>query len=81
MTAIILPEAATDGIKFEDGTIATIYDWKEHRTPYYRYDWHIGGHNSAAIDRIHEVLDEYRKLVQLDKPRFVGAKKHPYAFI
>ena len=47
-------------LQFEDGTIASIYDWKEHSTPFYRYDWHIGGHDSNAIDRIHEVLDEYR---------------------
>ena len=48
-------------LQFEDGTIASIYDWKERSTPFYRYDWHIGGHDNAAIDRIHEVLDKYRK--------------------
>jgi hypothetical protein len=30
-------------LQFEDGTIATIYDWKTRGTPYGQYDWHIGG--------------------------------------
>ena len=41
-------------LKFEDGTIATIYDWKTGRTPMGQYEWHIGGHSSDAVDRILE---------------------------
>lgn len=68
-------------LQFEDGTIATIYDWKERNTPFYRYDWHIGGHNSNAINSIHEVLDEYRMQAQSVKTLRTGFKKHPYSFI
>ena len=55
-------EEETDGkiscdwvIKFTDGTLATIYDWKED----IKYDrvtkWHIGGHSKAAV---YNVIDE-----------------------
>jgi hypothetical protein len=42
---------------FEDGTVATIYDWKLDSTPFYEYDWHIGGRSAEAVDRVLEVLD------------------------
>jgi hypothetical protein len=68
-------------LQFEDGTIASIYDWKERNTPFYRYDWHIGGHNSNAIDSIHKILDEHRTRAQSVKTLRTGFKKHPYSFI
>ena len=49
-------------LKFEDGTVATIYDYKEYRTPKGVYDWHIGGQftesdaEQSAPARIAEVL-------------------------
>lgn len=30
-------------LQFEDGTVATIYDWKTRYTPRGDYSWHIGG--------------------------------------
>ena len=36
-------------LKFPDGTIATIYDWKQSTTPKDNYDWHIGGHSKKAV--------------------------------
>lgn len=43
-------------IKFNDGEIATIYDWKE-RQPYWGVtDWHIGGHNHIAANRVIKLL-------------------------
>jgi hypothetical protein len=45
-------------LQFEDGTIATIYDWKERSTPYYRYDWHIGGKCNQAVDLVHSALNK-----------------------
>ena len=36
-------------LQFYDGTIATIYDWKEPKTPKKKYDWHIGGHTDYAV--------------------------------
>ena len=37
-------------IKFLDGTVATIYDWKLSETPMGVYDWHIGGFNQRAVE-------------------------------
>jgi hypothetical protein len=41
-------------LKFDDGTIATIYDWKNYGdgVPEFPYDWHIGGHNGKAVSRV-----------------------------
>ena len=45
-------------LEFEDGTIATIYDWKEYDTPTGRYDWHIGGKNKDAV---YAVMDAFKQ--------------------
>jgi hypothetical protein len=39
-------------LKFPDGTIATIYDWKLSQTPKDLYDWHIGGHSKKAVSAV-----------------------------
>jgi hypothetical protein len=39
-------------IKFSDGTVATIYDWKLSETPMGVYDWHIGGHTQRAVELV-----------------------------
>jgi hypothetical protein len=39
-------------LQFADGTVATIYDWKESETPMGLYRWHIGGRNSTAVSRV-----------------------------
>lgn len=39
-------------LEFEDGTVATIYDWKEPETPFGLYEWHIGGKSYDAVDRV-----------------------------
>ena len=39
-------------LKFADGTVATIYDWKLDETPTYMYNWHIGGKNNTAVTRV-----------------------------
>ncbi len=43
-------------LKFEDGTIATIYDWKEDYKPQLVTEWHIGGFTKRAADLVKEVL-------------------------
>lgn len=52
-------------LRFEDGTVATIYDWKEGdaycgpgqgRPAQAVTDWHIGGHNDNAVRRVREFL-------------------------
>jgi hypothetical protein len=40
------------GIKFADGTIATIYDWKESSTPRGVYSWHVGGTSPRATQLV-----------------------------
>jgi hypothetical protein len=38
---------------------ATIYDWKlEGQTPYDEYDWHVGGHNTQALELVSQVLND-----------------------
>lgn len=43
-------------ILFEDGTVATIYDWKMPSTPLGLYNWHIGGHDPSVVDKVGEAL-------------------------
>lgn len=31
-------------VQASDGTVCTIYDWKNDFTPMGEYEWHIGGH-------------------------------------
>ena len=44
-------------IKFIDGPLATIYDWKEEQTPMGEYDWHIGGKSKNAVLFIKELFE------------------------
>jgi hypothetical protein len=43
-------------LQFEDGSVATIYDWKTDSTPLGLYDWHIGGHDPSVVDKVGEAL-------------------------
>ena len=43
-------------IKFADGQVATIYDWKEPETPFGVYDWHIGGKDSSALTMLQKII-------------------------
>lgn len=57
-------------IIFEDGTVATIYDWKRYElgTPGMNemYDWHIGGENIHAVSRISVALGMAARVNSLD---------------
>lgn len=44
-------------IQFDDGTVATIYDWNTISTPFHLHSWIIGGFNSTAVDRVLETID------------------------
>lgn len=35
-------------LKFDNGDVVTIYDYKEWETPKHLYQWHIGGFNKNA---------------------------------
>jgi len=61
-------------LTFDDGTIATIYDYKTNQTPMGEYEWHIGGHDARAYthvvdeiihhrDRLVKMMRDYTKLV------------------
>jgi hypothetical protein len=42
-----------------DGVICTIYDWKVYGdTPRGYYDWHIGGYNKKAYEKVAGVMNE-----------------------
>ena len=47
-------------IEFEDGTKASIYDYKTGRTPFGEYEWHIGGYDAAAYERVVECIIQHR---------------------
>ena len=41
-----------------DYVTATIYDWKEERTPMGVYRWHIGGNSNDAVEAVETALGE-----------------------
>jgi len=45
-------------VVFEDGEIATIYDWKNYwiSKPEEVNEWHIGGHNPVVVKRIIDII-------------------------
>ena len=43
-------------MEFDDGVVATVYDWKEYSTPLGNYDWHVGGHDRRAVDHVMQAL-------------------------
>jgi hypothetical protein len=51
-------------IAFEDGSIATIYDWKryEEGSPEWDevYGWHVGGRTPKAIDLVKSAIERIR---------------------
>ena len=43
-------------IKFEDGTVGTIHDWKTNSTPMNLYKWSIGGFSERVVELIQQVM-------------------------
>ena len=39
-------------IEFNDGTVASIYDYKNPSLPHERYEWHIGGFDKKAVELV-----------------------------
>lgn len=54
-------------IQFEDGTVATIYDWKEYDTPMGLYDWHVGGINKKAVWAVQAAFRAPKMAKELDE--------------
>jgi len=45
-------------LKFEDGSVVTVYDWKTYsRTPRKMYEWHVGGTSPQAEALIQGCLE------------------------
>ena len=65
------------GVRFEDGTVATIYNWKngknycgaEGKAVEQIMDWHIGGVSNAAVDKVQITLDLHREMQSEAKPK------------
>lgn len=47
-------------IQFDNGTVATIYDWKREAAPGENetYSWHIGGRGAGSVGAVHEAFRE-----------------------
>jgi hypothetical protein len=43
-------------VKFEDGSIATVYDWKTKEAPKEIYNWQIGGASLDVLDKMEKIL-------------------------
>lgn len=65
-------------IEFENGTIATIYDWKryEEGTPALdeEYEWHIGGVNSDAAKYVSLAMQKDSFDFDISAPNFRKTK-------
>lgn len=46
-------------VKFSDGTVAVIYDYRTGCEPSYNRKWHIGGFKPIAVTRVCETLAEF----------------------
>ena len=44
-------------IEFDDGLVASLYDWKLNNLPTGPYRWHVGGHNDVVVSRLAAILD------------------------
>jgi hypothetical protein len=44
-------------LEFDDGTVATIYDWKTGSTPTNLHQWHIGGKTHQAVELVEKALN------------------------
>ena len=53
-------------LEFEDGTRASIYDYKTPFTPMGEYEWHIGGFDALAYTHVVDTIQLHRdKLVKM----------------
>ena len=43
-------------VKFSDGVLASIYDWKAYKTPKGLFNWSIGGYDKKASENVKMVL-------------------------
>ena len=51
-------------LKFDDGTVATIYDYKHHLPVEQVRDWHVGGHVARALGKVKSAIETHRIAAQ-----------------
>lgn len=54
-------------LQFDDGTVATIYDWKQYETPTGLYDWHVGGNKRTVVALVQQALDGKIEVVGVEQ--------------
>lgn len=67
-------------ITFEDGTVATIYNWKNGHNycgddgmPVEMItDWHIGGHNKNAVALVQQAMSEHLQKTCYQEPKLLA---------
>ena len=47
-------------VEFNDGTVATIYNWKTDADPLFEKNWHVGGKTNEALWNVMDALEAYR---------------------
>lgn len=52
-------------IKFEDGTIASLYDWKSGTSIKDLSNWRIGGHSYLAMYYVYQIFEKEREAIKL----------------
>ena len=53
-------------LEFEDGTKASIYDYRTSSTPMGEYEWHIGGYDAKAYTHVVDIIILHRdRLVKM----------------
>ena len=57
-------------IIFEDGLVATVYDWKDDLLPLGVTCWHIGGKDFEAVARVDELIKKMNRLAVLKRDRY-----------
>lgn len=50
-------------LEFDNGAVATIYDWKECCTPEGMYAWHVGGTQRTVVALVQDALDGVIEIV------------------
>lgn len=48
-------------IKFDDGTIATIYKWECIKSLNNEHYWHVGGYDTRSIEFIKKILSDLKR--------------------
>lgn len=52
-------------IEFEDGTVATVHDWKLKSTPKEVYKWSVGGHSHRVIELLNKATNDEMHCIKL----------------